>query len=123
MWERHVWVRKGMTIKVATDMTIHVTLTAEDSEGKGHDVNYVWTLEEARAIKDALIRAVGAQNPVDPSQVKKIAEAWEYAPVLQPKGGFIGQGSTLSDTKCHCGSPGWGHNGACGTSGCNNVPA
>lgn len=24
---------------------------------------------------------------------------------------------------CHCGSPGWGANGCCGVSGCNNVPA
>ena len=30
---------------------------------------------------------------------------------------------TIRKVVCHCGNPGWGDNGCCGVSGCNNVPA
>ena len=111
-----------MTVEVETDTIIKITIKAEDVEGKGRDVTYVWSLEEARAIKDALIRTIGAQNPPG------------YAPVLRPVGGFRAEarraqldtdGQPLIRThteNCHCGDPGWGQNGCCGVSGCNNVP-
>lgn len=62
------------------------------------------SLDEAIELKDALIRAVGAQT--HSAAVPKEAE---------PR--------TVVNRTCHCGAPGWGRNGCCGPSGCNNVPA
>lgn len=126
-----------MSIKVDTNIIIEL-------DQDGETLVLVLTVEEARALKDELIRAVGAQNPPG------------YAPVLRPVGGFRndtgpadhvmanGQkipehllkraeaarrvqldtdGQPLVETEyCHCGDRGWGQNGCCGVSGCNNVP-
>lgn len=106
-----------MTVEVETDTIIKVTIKAEDEEGKGRDVTYVWSLEEARAIKDALIRAVGARP--DPPR-------GPLAPVINitpPKNtGFLNTDAIATKRLCHCGDSGWGQNGCCGVSGCNNVP-
>lgn len=112
-----------MSIKVETTINIEV--------GQGDDtLVLVLTLDEARALKDELIRAVGAQNPLP-----------GYAPVLSPVGGFVSSSETgprnipdhllkraqaardKNKPRCHCGDPGWGDNGCCGPSGCSNVPA
>lgn len=126
-----------MTVEVETDTIIKVTIKAEDVEGKGRDVTYVWSLEEARAIKDALIRAVGARP--DPPR-------GPLAPVINitpPKNsGFLNTDAIAQrrleqkipqhlldraqrareKVQCQCGDSGWGQNGCCGVSGCNNVP-
>lgn len=110
-----------MSVKVET--TINIELEQGDDT-----LVLVLTLDEARALKDELIRAVGAQNPAG------------YAPVLRPVGGFIPNSEIgprnipdhllkraeaareKNKPRCHCGDAGWGENGCCGTSGCNNVP-
>ena len=116
-----------MSVKVKTDTAIEVTLTFVDDEtGEEHEETYNWTLEEARAIKDELIRAVGAQN----YPTHKPGVRGGLAPVLQPVGGFKVQPDVRGNgvvhpndrVTCHCGGSGWGLNGSCGISGCNNVP-
>jgi hypothetical protein len=73
VWERHVRVLEDAMSKVTVDTTINIEV---EQEG-GITAILTLTLEEARALKDELIRAVGAQNPPG------------YAPVLRPVGGFI----------------------------------
>lgn len=114
-------------------VAVETIINVEVEKADGAVVLLTLTLDEARALKDELIRAVGAQNPLP-----------GYAPVLTPR---IGWGMDRPDPKlgatkipehllkraeaarekaakprCHCGDAGWGENGCCGTSGCNNVP-
>lgn len=123
-----------MTIKVDTSITIEL-------EQEGETIVLVLTVEEARALKDELIRAVGARP--DPPR-------GPLAPVINitpPKNsGFLNTDAiaqrrleqkipqhlldraqarreVVDSKKCHCGDAGWGENGCCGVSGCNNVPA
>jgi hypothetical protein len=122
-----------MTIKVETSITIEL-------EQEGETIVLVLTVEEARALKDELIRAVGARP--DPPR-------GPLAPVINitpPKNtGFLNtdviaerrleqkipehllkraeaRREALESRKCSCGESGWGQNGCCGVSGCNNVP-
>ena len=103
-----------------SSVTIDTSITINVEQADGITAVLTLTIEEARALKDELIRAVGAQNPIQPGLIR---ECGPYAPVIQPKGGFINTDATSPLKKlCHCGEPGWGQNGCCGTSGCSNVP-
>ena len=144
-------------IKVDTSITIEL-------EQEGETIVLVLTVEEARALKDELIRAVGARpdpprgplapvinitpsknsgflntdaiatkrvSPADhvmangqkiPEHLLKRAEAARQkaaAPDVRGNGVL----HPNDRPQCHCGSTGWGTNGCCGVSGCNNVPA
>lgn len=94
-----------MTTTVESHTTITVTLKVDHGE-TGKVERYDWSLEEAIAIKDELIRLVGAQSAIKPVKrdnsipQNKMAIAW-----------------------CGCGNPARSDNGSCGPSGCNNVPA
>ena len=117
-------------------VAVETIINVEVEKADGAVVLLTLTLDEARALKDELIRAVGAQNPLP-----------GYAPVLRPVGGFrndtgpadhvMANGQKIPEhllkraeaarekaakPRCHCGDAGWGENGCCGTSGCNNVP-
>lgn len=115
-------------------VTVETIINIEVEQSDGAVIMLTLTLDDARALKDELIRAVGAQNPAG------------YAPVLRPVGGFgndtgpadhvMANGHKIPEhllkraqaardknkPRCHCGDAGWGENGCCGTSGCNNVP-
>lgn len=98
-----------MTVTVKSETTIKVELQFDGVQTGRHE-EYVWTLEEAIAIKDELIRLVGAQS-----------RPFTTTPVNQ-----IDQNKMASEPKkrsCQCGGPARASNGACGPSGCNNVPA
>jgi hypothetical protein len=131
--KRHVWVYAQMsTVTVDTSITINV------EQSDGIIAVLTLTLEEARALKDELIRAIGAQNPVP---VKRPGEL--YAPVITPKGGFINTDATkqlriaqvpqhlldraraasekaelAAQWVCHCGDQ-----TGCRPGHCTNVPA
>lgn len=47
------------------------TITVELS-GESRGETYIWTLEEAIAIKDALIKAIGAQTAIKPKPLGQI---------------------------------------------------
>lgn len=60
---------------VEVEHFVDIIITNED----GSRSKFRWTIDEARAIKDALIPIVGAgPPPPSRSQVKKPAEPYEY---------------------------------------------
>jgi hypothetical protein len=73
-------------------VTIDTSITINVEQTDGMIAVLTLTLEEARALKDELIRAVGAQNPV-PVKRGELHDC-VFAPVIQPRGGFINTDAT-----------------------------
>lgn len=63
-------------------VAVEAIINVEVEEVDGAVIVLTLTLDEARALKDELIRVVGAQNPPG------------YAPVLKPVGGFRNGGTS-----------------------------
>lgn len=72
-------------------VTIDTSITINIEQADGVVAVLTLTIEEARALKDELIRAVGAQNPIQPGLIRGCGE---YAPVVTPSGGFINTDAT-----------------------------